>query len=122
MDSNQRIKRSHWHDYYERCFYLVTVTVHDRLPILGRIVGDTTTAKIEPSPIGRAVWNEIEALPKRYPQVRILQHQIMPDHVHLVIYITERLPEHLALGNIVASWKAACSKAYAMQKDGQRGL
>jgi hypothetical protein len=35
----------------------------------------------------------------------------MPDHVHLVLYVTERLPEGLPLGNIIASWKVACSKA-----------
>lgn len=119
---NKRVKRSHRHDYHERCIYLVTVTVRDRLRILGQVVGDTTSAKIELSPTGRAVWHEIEVLPQRYPQVRILQHQIMPDHVHLVIYVTERLPENLPLGNIVASWKVACSKACAVLNNGQRDL
>ena len=60
------------------------------------------------------VWNEIEALPKHYPQVHVLQHQIRPDHVHLVLYVTEQLQEGLPLGNLVASWKVACSKACAV--------
>ena len=54
--------------------------------------------------------------------MRILQHQIMPDHVHLVVYVTERLPEKMPLGNIVASWKAACSKACAVLDSSQRDL
>ena len=122
MEENKRLKRSNWHDYHERCIYLVTVTVANRQPLLGRVVGDANKAAIDLSPMGRAVWQEIEALPRRYPQVRILQHQIMPDHVHLVVYVTERLPEKMPLGNIVASWKAACSKACAVLVGGHRDL
>lgn len=112
MDS-ERTKRSHWHDYHEKCIYLTTVTVKDRKPLLGVVKGDVNKAWISLSQEGKAVWSEIESLPKRYPQVRVLQHQIMPDHVHLVLYVTERLPEGLPLGNIIASWKVACSKACA---------
>lgn len=112
MDS-KRTKRSHWHDYHEKCIYLITVTVKDRKPLLGVVKGDVNKAWISLSQEGKAIWSEIESLPKRYPQVRVLQHQIMPDHVHLVLYVTERLPEGLPLGNIIASWKVACSKACA---------
>lgn len=111
--SEDKRKRSHWHDYHEKCIYLITVTVKDRKPLLGTVMGDANKAWIRLSQEGKTVWNEIEALPKRYPQVRVLQHQIMPDHVHLVLYVTEQLPERLPLGNIIASWKAACSKACA---------
>lgn len=112
MDS-EKTKRSHWHDYHEKCIYLITVIVKDRKPLLGTVTGDATKAWISLSQEGKAVWREIESLPKRYPQVRVLQHQIMPDHVHLVLYVTKRLPEGLPLGNIIASWKVACSKACA---------
>ena len=116
MDS-ERTKRSHWHDYHEKCIYLVTVSIKDRLPRLGSVAGGTNKAWISLSQEGKAVWSEIEALPKRYPQVRVIQHQIMPDHVHLVLYVSERLPEGLPLGNIIASWKVACSKACAALRD-----
>ena len=112
MDS-EKTKRSHWHDYHEKCIYLITVTVKDRKPLLGTVLDDANKAWISLSQEGRAVWREIEALPKHYPKVRVLQHQIMPDHVHLVLYVTKRLPEGLPLGNIIASWKVACSKACA---------
>ena len=111
--SEDKRKRSHWHDYHERCIYLVTVSVKDRRPRLGSVVGDTDKAWISLSAEGKVVWNEIEALPKHYPQVHVLQHQIRPDHVHLVLYVTEQLQEGLPLGNLVASWKVACSKACA---------
>lgn len=112
-----RLKRCYNHDYHEPCIYLVTVTTVDREPLLGQVEGDAVKDRIKLSTIGKAVWREIEGLPKRYPQVKVMQHQIMPDHVHMVLHVTERLPEKLPLGNVVASWKAACSKAVATIRD-----
>ena len=114
---NTKLKRSNWHDYHEPCIYLVTVTTVNREPLLGLVEGDATRARIKLSSIGKAVWHEIEELPKRYPQVKVMQHQIMPDHVHLVLHVTERLPEKLPLGNVVAAWKQACGKAAASLRD-----
>ncbi len=104
MDSkaatDSRLKRCYDHDYHERCIYLVTVTVDGRQPLLGRVEGTVEKAWIVLSETGRAVWREIEQIPARWPQVKVLQHQIMPDHVHLVLYVTERLPKALPLGNV----------------------
>ena len=112
-----RLKRCYEHDYHERCIYLITVTVEGRLPLLGKVEGTAEKAWIVLSETGRAVWREIERIPVRWPQVKVLQHQIMPDHVHLVLYVTERLPEALPLGNVVAAWKQACGKAYSALHD-----
>lgn len=116
-NTKTRLKRSHWHDYHEPCIYLVTVTTVDREPLLVHVEGDAIKARIKLSPIGKMVWQEIEKIPTRYPQVKVMQHQIMPDHVHLVLRVTERLPEALPLGNEVASWKAGCSKATSTLRD-----
>lgn len=116
-NTGTKLKRSHWHDYYEPCIYLVTVTTVNREPLLGQVEGDAVKARIKLSAIGNAVWREIEAIPQRYPQVKVMQHQIMPDHVHLVLRVTERLPKALPLGNIVAAWKARCSKDVAALHD-----
>lgn len=117
MPESTKTKRCNVHDYHERCIYLLTVATVDRQPLLGRVVGDTQHARIELSPVGKAVWKEIENLPQRFPQVKVLQHQIMPDHVHLVLYVTERLPEGMPLGNVVAVWKQGCGKAYSAIRD-----
>ena len=54
MDS-ERTKRSHWHDYHEKCIYLITVTVKDRKPLLGVVKGDVNKAWISLSQEGRAM-------------------------------------------------------------------
>ena len=115
--SDEKLKRCYDHDYHERCIYLVTVTVEGRQPLLGKVEGTAEKAWIVLSETGKAVWREIEQIPVRWPQMRVLQHQIMPDHVHLVLYVTERLPEALPLGNVVAAWKQACGKAFSALRD-----
>ena len=113
MPDNPKIQRCQLHDYREPCIYHITVTTADRKPLLGQVTGDVQVAKASLTELGMAVRYEINLLPKRYPQIQVLQYIVMPDHVHLILRVKERLPESLPLGNIVAAWKHACGKAYA---------
>lgn len=110
MADNQQIFRSHTHDYKSPCIYMLTVTVEGRRPLLGRLAGDVQTAHIELTPLGEDVRHELYALCDRYPQLRLLQYQIMPDHVHVILQATTWLPK--PLGNLFSSWKIACGRAY----------
>lgn len=110
MTDNPKTKRCYAHDYREPCIYHITVATEDRKPVLGKLSGDIYTAHIELSPIGVEVRHELYALCDRYPQLRLLQYQIMPDHVHVIIQSTERLPK--PVGNLLSSWKIACGQAY----------
>ena len=113
MSDNPKIQRCQLHDYREPCIYLLTVTVEGRKPLLGQVTWDVHVAKVALTELGMAVRYEINTISKRYPQVQVLQYIVMPDHVHLILRVKERLPESLPLGNIVAAWKHACGKAYA---------
>lgn len=110
MADNPKVQRCHTHDYREPCIYLFTVTVEGRRPLLGKLEGDVYTAHIELTPLGEDVRHELYALCDRYPQLRLLQYQIMPDHVHVIIQATERLPK--PIGSLLSSWKIACGHAY----------
>ena len=111
MPDNPKIQRCQLHDYREPCIYLLTVTVEGRKPLLGRLAGDVHTAHIELSSLGEDVRHELYALCDRYPQLRLLQYQIMPDHVHVILQATERLSK--PIGSLFASWRHACGVAYA---------
>lgn len=113
MADNPKIQRCKLHDYREPCIYHITVTTVDRKPLLGQVTGDVQVAKVVLTELGMAVRYEINMLPRRYPQIQVLQYIVMPDHVHLILRVKERLPEALPLGNIVAAWKHACGKAFA---------
>ncbi len=110
MADNQQTFRSHTHDYKSPCIYMLTVTVEGRRPLLGKVSGDVQTAHIELTPLGEDVRHELYALCDRYPQLRLLQYQVMPDHVHVILQATTRLPK--PLGSLFSSWKIACGRAY----------
>lgn len=114
--TTSNLQRSHHHDYREPCIYMLTVTVEGRRPVLGHLAGDIDTAHVELTPLGEDVRHELYALCDRYPQLKLLQYQIMPDHVHVIIQATERLPK--PIGSLFSSWKIACGHAYGRQDAG----
>ena len=72
--------------------YHVTLTVPSREPLFGALVipdGDPSKARIERTPLGNAVVDELYVMCRHYPAVRILQFCLMPDHLHAVIHVTQ---------------------------------
>ena len=107
-------RRSVHNDYYGRHIYMLTLAVEGRKPILGKLVGnikdESDPPRIELSPLGEAVqvcWKEI---PKYHPEANCLALQIMPDHIHGVLFIERNMEEHLR--QIVSGFKAGCNKAF----------
>ena len=92
-------------DYSSRCIYMITITLADRSrPILGQLVGEGEEWRVEPSEIGRIVeqcWREI---PQQWPGVEIIESQLMPDHFHGILFVTEQ--QKKKLGNIIGSFKS----------------
>ena len=107
------------HDYKSRCIYMITLVVKDRQPLLGHIAGDgqSQPATMQLSALGVAVQQALLNVSKFYNQVKILTHQVMPDHLHFVIFVTESLPVHL--GVIINGFRVACNREFRAMK--QRG-
>ena len=112
------LRRCRGWDYRGRGIYMVTLTLRDRSrPLLGRLAierdggGDPeqVRAHIEPTGLGAAVealWRDLSALA---PEAKPLAGQLMPDHFHGIVFIREPMPR--PLGNLVAAFKAGCTKA-----------
>lgn len=100
------------HDYQQRCVYMITLAVEGRRPLLGTVTGDgeAVPAVFTPSPLGEAIIKELHSIPEYYPQVSIWQVQLMPDHLHFIIFVKERLPVHL--GKVINGFKVGCNRAY----------
>lgn len=110
-------RRSDVNDYHGRHIYLVTLAVEGRRPLLGQVVGNPLAAegsadapRIELSALGGAVFDCWQQIPKRHPEVEILALQIMPDHLHGILWIKEEMQQHL--GHIIGGFKTGCNKAY----------
>lgn len=110
-------RRCEGHDYEARQMYLITITVEGRHPLLGRVVGNPEAEEgvpdaphIELSPLGKEVEQEWMAIPLYHPEVKVLALQIMPDHLHGILFVKERMPQHL--GHIIKGFKASTNKTY----------
>lgn len=94
-------------DYRQRCIYSVVFEVRERRPLLGRLVGEGTAARVEPSALGRAVeacWRQIHV---RHPGVSLPGFQLMPDHLHGIIFIQEH--QIKPLGSILRGFMVGCT-------------
>ena len=110
-------RRCDGHDYEARQMYLITITVEGRRPLLGRVVGNPEAAEGTPdaphtelSPLGKAVEQQWMAISHYHPEVKVLALQMMPDHLHSILFVKERMPQHL--GHIIKGFKASTNKEY----------
>lgn len=110
-------RRSDVNNYHGRHIYLLTLAVEGRRPLLGKVVGNPLAAdgsadapRIELSALGGAVFDCWQQIPKWHPEVEILALQIMPDHLHGILWMKEEVQQHL--GHIIGGFKTGCNKAY----------
>lgn len=102
-----------YHDYRERCVYHITLVCSGREQVLGRIVGDISAeARCELSPLGLDVARAIQEIPlhesAKGNDVQILAAVCMPDHIHFVLFVRQRMKDRL--GMIIRGFKQGCNK------------
>jgi hypothetical protein len=104
---------SNW-DYSQPAIYMITVVLADRRSqALGRVIADNeaapSTAHCELTELGKAVAACWEAIPKFYPQIKIIAKQVMPDHFHGILWVKSPLKCHL--GQVIKGFKIGCNRA-----------
>lgn len=104
------LRRCKGWDYKGRGIYMLTLVVRDRQPLLGSLAGDTENAYIDLSDLGKAVNTEVEGIPSHFPQIRVLGKQVMPDHLHMLLFVQEPIPVHLT--SVVTGFKFGCNRHY----------
>lgn len=113
-------RRACWNDYRGRRIYMVTVTKRRGAPDFGCLRGTAATdAHIEHTPAGEVIAAEIKATPAHNPEIRVLSFIVMPDHFHLLLFVTREMPR--PLGSVIQALKAAATRkikaAYAIGGD-----
>lgn len=100
------------HDYQGRCIYMITLVVKERQPLLGTLTGngETIPAIVEPSPLGRSIIQSLQNIPQFYPEIAIWTYQLMPDHLHFILFVKERIPVHL--GKVINGFKVGSNRIY----------
>ena len=105
-------RRCAGHDYQGRCIYMITLVVDNRRPLLARITGDgiNDEAVVHPTPLGSAILGQLKEITAHYPAIQVVAQQLMPDHLHFILYVRERIPRHLS--HVIAGFKVGCNRVY----------
>ena len=110
-------RRSDFNDYQGRRMYMITMEIEKRRPLFGQVVGNPFAPKDSPefvrmqlSPLGAAVQAEWMGISRYYPQIEPMTIQLMPDHLHGILFVHETLPIHL--GQILAGFKKGCERKW----------
>lgn len=105
-------RRKAGHDYQSRCIYMITLVTKDRKPLFGTLCSKDETHNnywIRSTSLGEEIKKEWKRIPQYYPQLKLLALQLMPDHMHGVIFVTEPIPRHV--GHIINGFKTGCNNA-----------
>ncbi|MBO4672964.1 MAG: transposase [Bacteroidaceae bacterium] len=111
------LRRCVSHDYTDRMMYMVTMVTEGRRPLFGKVVGRSDASQDSPDAprmeltlLGQRVHDEWWGIPGYYPQVEIIALQMMPDHLHGIIFIKEKMDKDLS--RIIRGFKTGCHRAY----------
>ena len=105
------------HDYTGRQMYMVTMVTEGRRPLFGKVVGRSDgqagtpdEPRCELSELGEAVVERWMATEQFYPEIKVVALQMMPDHLHGILFVTKQMEAHL--GQAIKGFKTGCNKAY----------
>ena len=88
--------------------YHVTLTIPNREPLLGELIipdNDPSKAEVKRTQLGEDLVDCLMHLYEHYPEVRILQFCLMPDHLHAIWYVRQAMPSGI-MGRLLRNWGA----------------
>ncbi len=120
---NRKTLRLAGYDYNENGLYFLTICVKNKEKILCKIVGDGVldVPKIILSPYGKIVEKYILSI-NNTEKISVHKYVIMPDHIHLLIFVdnytegplhgTSRTPSptNALVPHMVSTFKRFCNK------------
>ncbi|MBQ9163324.1 MAG: transposase [Bacteroidaceae bacterium] len=111
------LRRCVGHDYTNRQIYMITMVTEGRRPLFGQVVGksdgepgSSDEPRIELSALGLSVVDEWWATMLHHPEVEVLALQMMPDHLHGILFVREQMEQ--PLGMALRGFKQSCNRHY----------
>jgi len=89
--SQRKRMRLEGYDYSSCGAYFITICVANRNALLWENVGANCVRPNESLPlsnIGKTIYNEVQKLNTIYENVIVDKYCIMPDHIHMIIFLT----------------------------------
>lgn len=100
--------------------YHVTLTVTSRQPLLGTLEipnEDPAKAYIEEASFGKDLVQCVLHWHEHYPEIRVLQFCLMPDHLHIIVHVQRPMPRGI-MTVVRGLWQAAkkLGRAYSVSQ------
>ena len=112
-------------DYNDDCAYFVTICTENRRCILSYIVGTGVLdcPEIQLTEHGKIAEKYIHQLNEFYENISVEDYVIMPNHIHLLLFVNEKMkPVESNLANVIrantafslfiSTFKRFCNKEY----------
>ncbi len=80
-------RRKMGHDYKAPCKYHITIAKAPQAPACSSIQINSLTPEgvtVKLSPLGEIIKRTITHIPTHNPKILVLEHIIMPDHIHML--------------------------------------
>ncbi len=95
-------RRYHGYDYSRGASLFITLSTEPRLALFGRV----ENAAVILSDFGGAVLEAMRAIPRLNPGVSLFEHVLMPDHLHMNLWLQADLDDPLqTLGSAMRRFK-----------------
>lgn len=89
-------------DYTARRMYMVTMVTEERKPLFGKVVGRSEAVEpaadaphIELSTLGQTIEHIWLTMGNYHPEVKVIALQMMPDHLHAVLFVKAQMAKPL---------------------------
>ena len=78
-------------DYGTVGAYFITICAREKKKVFGRVVGGGVldAPRMSPSPHGKIVIAQLEAMTNFYPDLQIEKYVVMPNHIHFIVVVTQ---------------------------------
>lgn len=106
LNKDPEILRKHGHDYRDKWKYHITINKAPEAPAYCEVIAGDLQKKeafVKYSLLGKLIAKAIFNFQDVCPKIQVIQYKIMPDHVHLIIEVTERLENKV--GNEIGAFK-----------------
>ena len=115
-------RRKFNHDYQAPYKYHIILKKQKNCETFGRITGNASispgapgSAKVIRSMLGSIIKKELFDFDENYHSFKILQFIVMPDHVHILLQVKERIPKHL--GYYIGRLKVRIAENYSKSQN-----
>jgi REP element-mobilizing transposase RayT len=104
-------------DYSQRGMYMVTLVTEGRRKLFGDVKGrseaepgSADAPRMMLSELGESVVRCWQSIPEHYPEIKLIKLQMMPDHLHGILFVQREMDNHL--GIVLKGFKTGCNKEY----------